>query len=397
MNEKILKFFLPLLIALGPVFWFPFIGKVIMIKTALIVIIFIVFCIFNHVKIKVKIINLSLFLLIGALYFIATYDYEVPFYEIIVNVYYDLLVAWLLFSIGQSSDSFFLREVIVISLFLVMSYCVAFLIVVCCKGILYFPVEYAPTLSNGSIALIPFSDTGWGFGRTQWSTCLSIFIPCVFFLKDKLKLFLCCFSIIFIVQLISGGRGGILASFLSVSFLAYYQCRNKYIFFFVFLTILLLLIVFFHYFSDFYRLSEDNITVITSERNLQWDLLPQLIVDLPFWGFGDFGGASIMGDYGVNEIFHDSFIRIILGYGFAGICETIIIFIIIFRAVKNFNDSKYCYEKRVVMGILLAGFICSFSEPTPIIVSSYWFVWWFSAGFLFRKEKEFENVCTSIV
>lgn len=389
MNERILIILLPLLIALGPVFWFPIIGKVIIIKAALTIIVSIVF--FSNKKNKLFNVNLSLLLLIFILYFFAINNYNATFYQIIVNVYFDLLIAWLLFSIGQSVDSFFFRKIIVISLFIVVIYCIVFFRVVYSNGILYFPLEYAPTLSNGIIAMIPFSESGWGFGRTQWSTCLSVFIPCIFFLKDKLKLFLCCFAIIFAVQLISSGRGGILASLLSVSFLSYYQSKNKCLFFFFFSMALFVFTLFFHYFSDFYRLSGDNLTEITAYRNLQWEVLPQVIENLPFWGFGDFGGSSILEGYGVNELFHNSFIRIILGYGFAGICETIIVLLIIIQCMKNFQGKGCCYEKRIAGGILFAGFVCSFTEPTPIIVSSYWFIWWFSAGFLFKKENEFKK------
>lgn len=59
--------------------------------------------------------------------------------------------------------------------------------------------------------------------------------------------------------------------------------------------------------------------------------------------------------------------------------------------MKNFQGKGCCYEKRIAGGILFADFVCSFTEPTPIIVSSYWFIWWFSAGFLFKKENEFKK------
>ena len=131
-------------------------------------------------------------------------------------------------------------------------------------------------------------------------------------------------------------------------------------------------------FPEHFRLHADD---LTTHRREQWELLGTIFAYLPLWGLGDYGSEAVMATW-MDFAFHASLVRVVLGFGLAGIWVVLMILITYIYGWIAYirNKSKINF---ICILIMTAGMICSFSEPNPIIVTSYWPLWWIAAGHFF--------------
>lgn len=391
MIQRIQNILLGIALSTGPVFWFPIIGKIIYLKGILFSVLFLFF--FKKIM-HSRISFFFMFFSFLVFYYFSMVNYEDAFINKFLAVYMDLLFAWFFLCVGDCISLENLRSAVRISVVCCLGYCILFWICQIFGIIRFYPVEYSRELSNGTLSILRFSDTGWGFGRTQWSTCLSVFVPALFFFswdKKKEKIWKSTFAFylavicIFSAQVISGGRGGVVASLLSFSFCLFFMIKRKISFIFLCCSIFVLFGMIVYFNQDFFRLTDGSVSI---ERNKQWSTALEILRNLPFWGYGDYGNASAMLYFDIPFAFHDSFLRFLFGFGFPALCEGLFILYLLARCFKNTLAHKDNVCIVALCGILLAGFICSFTEPNPIFVAFYWPFWWVSAGYLYNLNKE---------
>lgn len=369
------------LFSLSPVFWFPIIGKILILKFFLLAIIAIVNIKYFH---KLTLQELLPLIIAVVLFVIVLSEYQDSFFEQWINVYFNIICAYIIYMIGKNDSFERSKQIFKNSCNIVCLYCLLLFICIVFNLIPYFPQEYSRELSNGMYQEIPLFISGWGFGSTQWSTCLSIFVSAHFIAfdeRDKRKRLFLGIIIVVTTQMMCGGRGGILASIITLSLFLFFRTKNKLLFVIYGLLTTVILFWISSTYADHFRLNREH---LSQERELQWTVLFIILSKLPLKGFGFYGGDLAMEQFGILA-FHDSLLRCLLGFGIAGLYVDSIIVYITSKSIFILNRNNLEYYLPYSL-LLISGFICTFTEPNPIVSSFYWIPWWYIAGLLSKDS-----------
>ncbi|WP_176012075.1 O-antigen ligase [Victivallis sp. Marseille-Q1083] len=382
-------------LALAPVLWFGSFGKIIIVKYLLISLIGLINIryIFNK-KNTVNNIIFIVFFLLFILLMLRQYGNDLNSY---VHLIISLLISYLFFLIG------FCKNISINSIKSI--YYIVFLLcsIIICNALFDIPSWRIPNdlyfdIYEQQAYSPPLYVTGFGIGRTGWSTGLSQFIglSLIFFnkppsgIKGYIKVIILVSPIV-IVQLLSGGRGGIVASWIAILFILFINSKNglKSIIISLVITCILGYIIWDN--QSFFRLDNSD---ISSNRLEQYQIfLTYFQLDNILLGLG----VNAYQNMGFVYNFHNTWVRLLFETGLWGMGYSFIIFLIIYKA---FINNKSLYDKRFffIFPCLIAGFISSLFEPTPIFTGLTWQFWWFCAGLAMRysyndifnlKQKEY--------
>lgn len=208
---------------------------------------------------------------------------------------------------------------------------------------------------------IPFFVSGLTFKSTGWSNALAMLIGFILYSqKDRQHVYtMPLILILWISQLISGGRMGFLMSLLILMFFLSKKKYGKLII--VLLTVICL--------GIFWRMSEeiailfrigDTLTSTSSNRYDQYLLFPVIIREMGvFYGHG-FGGSMMY--FGVLE-FHNAFIRTLIDFGMVHFLAVVLF---TFYPLRKLWRLLIRGRVDMVHVILLSGILVMLVEPRMI-------------------------------
>ena len=222
---------------------------------------------------------------------------------------------------------------------------------------------------------------GYGMLRTGWSGGLAVLVVfnCYFlsigYEKHKrliyLGLILC-----FIMQILSGGRGGILTSLIALMMLMFF--RKEYIIMLCFVVVSVFLVVLnFEYLIEAMRLDRLNGEYggVTAGRSTQYVIALRMMIENGFLPLGADGYADEFLAYGIHNSLHNVWLNFAIQYG---LLSTIFLVILVVKYVSN---SQVGFGSKM---ILLSGLIPTLFEPSAIFVNvSNYLAWWFILAFNF--------------
>lgn len=244
--------------------------------------------------------------------------------------------------------------------------------------------------------------SGFNFSRTGWSVSLSLFVPLallVFNEKKKLKsthflLFIILISPIIAAQAVSGGRGGLLASLISVFILFIIYFGAKYLVLFIFAAYMLAK----EFKEDIfiamriYDVSGKSNTIedISSYRLSQFRFFDEIVLEQPLFGWGFKGSEAGILKYTGNAFeMHNSSLRVVIDHGM--IFGTIIIILLLFIIYSSFVLLKNKKTPRIVhvnSCILISVLVASMFEPNVIFGGfQLCAFWWVALGYNLKYYK----------
>lgn len=245
----------------------------------------------------------------------------------------------------------------------------------------------------------PFFITGFGARRTGWSGGLAFYLPIAVFLfmarsvKNSVFRQILCITMagcIFFSQIVSGGRAGILASFITLE--AWILTLRQRL---IALVLVVSIAVFSFYFSEFWielfrlpdqwtDINRDDLDSFSNRRISGYVVAIENIQEQPFFGYGI--DQIIVVEQGIPLRIHNVWLKWAVEFGiFMPMWFFFMISIVLVRAARIFKRLK---RNRVDRGLVTAsglmvivGIFVSMFEPGTLIGSfHYSAIWWAAVG-----------------
>lgn len=235
------------------------------------------------------------------------------------------------------------------------------------------------------------SETGFTDKRTGWSGAIAQFIPlAILFLKGKrLSKVVMLMLPIFGSQIVTGGRGGLLASLVCLLFLIARSFKGS-----KFLILVGFLLVLGYFSVDFFitqfRVTED-LSQLTSYRYDQYLLIPEALRSGGILGLGLGGSDRFLSAVGIPYELHNVWFRLFIDHGLVHGFLAILLFAFAIKQVLIKADSLS--PTLVFQTIILVGLITSQLEPRLIFGGfQVSFLWYLALGCLLADKR---NVLSS--
>ncbi|MGE5355530.1 MAG: O-antigen ligase family protein [Deltaproteobacteria bacterium] len=244
--------------------------------------------------------------------------------------------------------------------------------------------------------------SGFNFSRTGWSVSLSLFVPMAIILfgeKKKMTSINFLYYIILVspivsAQAVSGGRGGLLASLISIiiTFIAYFGLKYLIVFF----TSAYFII---NQFKEevfiamrIYDTSGGTNTVedISSYRLSQFRIFNELVNDKPIFGWGYKGSEAGIFQYTGNQFeMHNSVLRVIVDHGIVfGSIVVLLVIYIFYISIKLLRIKQVPRLILVNSCILISVLLASMFEPNVIFGGfQLCAFWWVALGYNLKFYK----------
>lgn len=242
------------------------------------------------------------------------------------------------------------------------------------------------TYANVGYEVAPLWKTGFSWGRNGWAGALSVILPISLFLKNN-RYITVVWIVIGLSILLSGSRNGVVAIITTFVIWEFFM-RGKTNFSFGKIILLFAIIasvigvdVLFSRFLD----SED----ISAGRFEQYDLIPQALSEIGFWGMGMNGSYNYLYAHGAGmHALHNAYVRVFIDYGF------LVGFIVMGLMIFVIGRIIYCLrtkdkESSRLAIILMIGLMLAMFEPTAMLGSlGAYSIWWFTLGCVLQNNKK---------
>ncbi len=401
---------LMLYLCIAPIYWMPGISYTLIKYAKIGLAVFTLFLFFfNHTYIQKKQVTfpvalsvpLILIILLAIPYFLISVSNGKDFFQVFfyyVNFPFGFLTAILAYN---SYD-----EIAKHYTFFKVPY--IFILLLCTLPILNFftgfPDWISPfTLESGHIMDV-FWSTGFNASRTGWSGSLVAFIPFSFlFFKNKQQgkypssyiiYLLLLIASIFGAQVVSLGRGGMLASLITIFILSYVYFGLKSLGYY-FLGITILVLTFLEEIFIALRIFDFNGNVqsldeVSSVRNQMNREAPDLIAQKPLWGWGYKGSEDALFlkggiEYDGLEI-HNTYLNIAVDNGLLmGLMIVTLALFSIYISVITLRKKNIPRLIHANSCLIISGLIVAMFEPHAIFSSFQQMpLWWIALGINFK-------------
>lgn len=244
--------------------------------------------------------------------------------------------------------------------------------------------------------------SGFNFSRTGWSVSLSLFVPLAILVFNDFKknstfhflYFILLVSPILAAQSVSGGRGGLLASLISIliTFIVFFGKR----YLIIFISIAFLIIqkfkneIFIAMRINDISGNSNSIENLSSNRFSQYKYFYKILFDNPIFGWGYKGSEAGVLKYTGNSFeMHNTLLRVFIDHGI--IFGTSILFLIIqilYITIKLFKNKNTPRIIHVNSCILISTFVASMFEPNVIFGGfQLCAFWWVALGYNLKYYK----------
>lgn len=390
MSKKILFILLGFYLSLGGIYWFPNVNEVLLSTTKYVFLIssIVVFLFNNRLKLPRKWKYLLFFMLFSTALFTLR-DVSQDSVKNLISFTIGIIVLLIGYTLSKN-----INDIINLYKFVLFFSCILLLIIL----LSYFNIIPSINNPNG----IPIHKSGFNFKSTGWSFWLCQITPIVFILNSKgLKRKIFIIIILFIIlytQFISGGRGGFFASFFSILIFLYitniksFGIKSILSIFLISFSALFLIIYYEQDFIDFiYRNKDSTATIsdLSTNRALQWILLPSLIDEQIIIGYGYFGSLKLFESIGLPWELHNTYIRTIIDYGIILSIPIIIFFIKLFGlSYRILFSNKREMQNKIALSfslIILNSLFIGMIEANTLVGSfQNSVISWFSIGVLIK-------------
>lgn len=372
--------------ALSPILWYGPFGKVMAVKNLFLFIV-ILFNIKNFLAPKMFVYHLVFLFMTLSYAGIAMYHGNHTTAMVMQQTSLSLVIAYIFFVAGinyeESYD--FLKWVY----WLLIIYCLP----IFTHAIWGFPQWQIPMdiyldIYPDTLDGIPdLNETGFAFGRTGWSVSIAQIAGLTFILagtlrqvKDYVRLGVLLLPLL-VLQLLSGGRGGIVSTVVLVAVTVLIVSKQKFypaLFMLLIITVTRRIIL---RFGEFFRLYARDITSGRIDQYMFF--IDNIFPNMAFLGFGLVAHETM----GLIYDFHNTWLKLFIECGvwvvFFIICMIIIVMMVLKSWRLIFSRPDYYW----IPAVLISGFVASLFEPAPIFLGISWQLWWFAAGAAFRLHR----------
>lgn len=244
--------------------------------------------------------------------------------------------------------------------------------------------DYSSPFALGGL---PVSVSGFTGLRTGWSNGIAMYVPILlllFFRWKNIIIFLCValgVAGIFSSQLVTGGRGGMLATVVGL-LLVIFLGRSKLMKFIVPVVLVVLAIELMPYFSDHLRLNriEDGVGLkelnhLSAGRLGSYLYALDLFMGNPVFG-GGFGNSDVQG-----HSIHNVWLKFLADTGLLFVITFLYMFIKVIKNTRKYLSENYLSV--ILTAVLIEGMLSSMVEPSMILGSfQNSAIWWASFGLL---------------